>query len=77
MIDALAGMAPELGAYVERQQAEQALRRSEELRAAILESAFDAVIGMDHEGRVIEFNRTAQRMFGTTVPNMRSAVRLN
>ena len=64
VIDALAGMAPELGAYVERQQAEQALRRSEELRAAILESAFDAVIGMDHEGRVIEFNRTAERMFG-------------
>ena len=64
VVDALAGVAPEIGAYIERQHAEQALRRSEELRAAILESAFDALIGMDHEGRVIEFNRTAERMFG-------------
>jgi PAS domain S-box-containing protein len=63
VIEALAGVAPEIGAYIERQQSEQALRRSEELKAAILESAFDAVIGMDHEGRVIEFNRTAERMF--------------
>jgi PAS domain S-box-containing protein len=64
LLGVLTAVAPEIGAYVDRQQAERALRRSEELKAAILESAFDSMIGMDHEGRVIEFNHTAEQTFG-------------
>jgi PAS domain S-box-containing protein len=30
----------------------------------VLESAMDAFVGMDHEGRVTEFNPAAERMFG-------------
>ena len=32
--------------------------------AAILEAALDAVITMDHEGKVVEFNSAAERIFG-------------
>lgn len=42
----------------------QALRDSERRKAAILDSAFDAIITMNHAGRIIEFNPAAERMFG-------------
>ena len=34
------------------------------LATAMLESALDAIIAIDHEGRVIEFNAAAERTFG-------------
>jgi PAS domain S-box-containing protein len=37
---------------------------AEARRAAILETSLDAVITMDHEGRVREFNPAAERIFG-------------
>src|SRR5207245_2054122 len=48
----------------ERKRAEESLRESEARKSAILEAALDAVISMDHEGRVVEFNSAAERMFG-------------
>ena len=43
---------------------QEAVRSSEARMRAVLESALDAVITMDHEGRVVEFNRAAERLFG-------------
>jgi len=48
----------------ERAQWETELRASEARKAAILETALDAVITMDPEGRIVEFNRAAEEMFG-------------
>jgi PAS domain S-box-containing protein len=48
----------------ERTQAESALRQNEERIRAILDSALDCVITMDHEGRVVEFNPAAEKTFG-------------
>jgi PAS domain S-box-containing protein len=48
----------------ERAQWETELRASEARKAAILETALDAVITMDPEGRILEFNRAAEEMFG-------------
>jgi PAS domain S-box-containing protein len=45
-------------------KADGALRRSEARKAAILESALDAIISIDHEGKVQEWNPAAERMFG-------------
>ncbi|HWJ98252.1 MAG TPA: PAS domain S-box protein, partial [Acidimicrobiales bacterium] len=49
-----------------RRAAEAALRESEALKTAILQSVFDAVISIDAEGRIIEFNRAAEQVFGFT-----------
>ena len=48
----------------ERQQVEQALRESHERTHAIVEIALDALITMDHEGRIVEFNPAAEQIFG-------------
>src|SRR5450432_574556 len=48
----------------ERKQAEDSLRQSEESMRAILDSALDCIITMDHHGRVVEFNPAAEKTFG-------------
>jgi PAS domain S-box-containing protein len=48
----------------ERKQAEKALQASESRKDAILKSALDCVITIDHEGKVIDFNPAAEQTFG-------------
>ncbi|HVS50757.1 MAG TPA: PAS domain S-box protein [Opitutaceae bacterium] len=48
----------------DRKQGEEALRRSEARKAAVLESALDAIISVDQEGKVIEWNPAAEKTFG-------------
>ncbi|MEP7041994.1 MAG: PAS domain S-box protein [Dokdonella sp.] len=49
-----------------RRQAEDddTLKRSEARKAAILDSALDCIVTIDHEGRITEFNPAAERTFG-------------
>ena len=48
----------------ERIRAEEALRASEARKSAIMSSALDAIITIDREGVMVEFNAAAERMFG-------------
>ncbi len=48
----------------ERKQAEQAVRASEALKGAILETALDAIVSINQHSRIIEFNPAAEKMFG-------------
>jgi PAS domain S-box-containing protein len=45
-------------------RADAARRESEARTAASLEGALDAVVTIDHQGRITEFNRAAERIFG-------------
>ena len=47
----------------ERKRNEGALRGNEARKAAILESSLDVVVTIDHQGRVLEFNSAAQKIF--------------
>jgi two-component system, LuxR family, sensor kinase FixL len=47
-----------------RHQAE--MRESEALKAAVMEASLDAIVTLDHEGRIIEVNPAAERVFGLT-----------
>jgi PAS domain S-box-containing protein len=40
------------------------LRRSEARKAALIDSAFDCIVTIDHEGCITEFNQAAERTFG-------------
>jgi PAS domain S-box-containing protein len=48
----------------ERKNTEEALIESEQRKAAVLESALDCFIAMNHEGRILEFNSAAEKTFG-------------
>jgi PAS domain S-box-containing protein len=48
----------------ERKEHEQALRKSEERTRSILETAIDAIVVMDSEGVIHEWNPAAEQMFG-------------
>jgi PAS domain S-box-containing protein len=48
----------------ERRMRERALQRSEARLRATVEAAFDCIIGMDNDGRIVEFNAAAERVFG-------------
>jgi PAS domain S-box-containing protein len=49
-----------------RKQTERALLESEARKTAILETALDAIISIDHRGLIQEWNPAAQRIFGYT-----------
>ncbi len=48
----------------ERLEQQRALQRSEARLRATVEAAFDCVIGMNGEGRIVEWNAAAERCFG-------------
>ena len=48
----------------EQGASEGRLRGSEALKAALLETALDGVVTIDHEDRIAEFNPAAERIFG-------------
>ncbi len=63
-LEMLAALGGQIGQFIERKRAEGAVRESEARKGAILESALDAIITMDGEGKIVEFNPAAERMFG-------------
>jgi PAS domain S-box-containing protein len=54
----------QIGEFLETLRAEQAVRESEARKGAVLASSLDAVITMDHQGRLVEFNPAAEQLFG-------------
>jgi PAS domain S-box-containing protein len=64
VLEMMATVGSRVGQYIERKEAEEAVRESESRKAAILESALDCIISMDHRGQIIEWNPAAERVFG-------------
>jgi PAS domain S-box-containing protein len=62
-MDVLDAVGDHLGALAERERTRDALRISEARKHAMLESASDCVISVDHQGRIIEFNPASERTF--------------
>jgi diguanylate cyclase (GGDEF)-like protein/PAS domain S-box-containing protein len=50
----------------DQKRAENQLRDSEEVKSAILSSSLDALVTIDHAGRIVEFNPAAEAMFGVS-----------
>jgi len=53
-----------------RREAEDTLRESEEKSRYVIDSAADAIVSIDAEGVIREFNRAAERLFGYTAAQM-------
>jgi len=61
-VDLAVTIARQLGFSIERIRTERALRESEAQKSAILQSALDAIITMDQEGRIVDFNPAAEAL---------------
>ncbi|MDT7582225.1 MAG: two-component system, sensor histidine kinase and response regulator, partial [Pseudonocardiales bacterium] len=61
---ALAHAVQDRALRVERANVQEALRESEERMRAILESALDAVVTMNHAGEIVELNQASEKIFG-------------
>jgi PAS domain S-box-containing protein len=66
LLDLMDTLGGQLGDYVERKLAEEKLQVSDARKTAVLQSAIDCIISMDHQGRVVDFNPAATRTFGYT-----------
>jgi PAS domain S-box-containing protein len=53
-----------IGEFIEGLRIAEAVRLSEARKSAVVASSLDAVVTVDHEGRVVEFNPAAERIFG-------------
>ncbi len=62
--DALAALGQQVGQFLKRRQVEAALRDSQALQDAILQTALDCVVVVDADTRIREFNPAAERTFG-------------
>src|ERR1051325_6697239 len=48
----------------EREEIERVQREHQARKNAILDSALDAIVTIDHEGKIYEWNRAAEKTFG-------------
>jgi len=64
LLAAMRTLGSQVGQFVARRQAEADVRASESRLRAMLESALDAVVTIDHRGRVVGWNNAAVETFG-------------
>jgi PAS domain S-box-containing protein len=70
LIEMMATVGSQIGQYIERKEAEDELRQSEERFRTLAETASDAIITINEESRIIFINRAAQNIFGYTTEEM-------
>ncbi|MCA9454838.1 MAG: PAS domain S-box protein, partial [Nitrospira sp.] len=64
LLHQMVSVGSQIGQFMQRKEAEMALRESEERTRLILDTALDAVVTLDEYGYVIGWNSQAERMFG-------------
>ncbi len=66
LLEAVSTLGHQIGQTLERRRVLEDMAEAERLKAAILASAPDCVITVDAHARIVEFNVTAERVFGRT-----------
>jgi PAS domain S-box-containing protein len=64
LLDTMRELGSQVGQFVVRRQAEEAVHASESRLRAMLEASLDAVVTMDYRGRVVGWNHAAETTFG-------------
>lgn len=64
LLNLMATLGRQVGQYLERRRADEAMRVSEAVKDGIVRTALDAIVGMDADGRILEWNPAAERTFG-------------
>jgi PAS domain S-box-containing protein len=66
----MASLGSQIGQFVERCRAQQAVRESDARKSAILNAAFDCIITMDGSGHIVEVNAATEATFGYSAAEM-------
>jgi PAS domain S-box-containing protein len=66
LLNMMCAIGSEIGQFIEKKDAEDALAASEETTRSIINAALDAVITMDASGLITGWNSQAERLFGWT-----------
>jgi PAS domain S-box-containing protein len=64
LLQTMSTVGHQVGQFIGRKRGEAAVVKGQRGTGAILDSALDAIVGMDHQGVIVEFNRGAERTFG-------------
>jgi PAS domain S-box-containing protein len=70
LVATMTSLGSRIGQCVERWRGEERLRESDARKTAMLDAAFDCIITMDADGRVVEVNRATEQTFGYTAAEM-------
>jgi PAS domain S-box-containing protein len=70
LLDTMTSLGSQIGQFVERCRAQEAVRASDARKSAILNAAFDCIITMDADGRIVEVNEATESTFGYTAEHM-------
>ncbi|MET0164789.1 MAG: MASE1 domain-containing protein, partial [Vicinamibacterales bacterium] len=64
LLDTMSTVGHHVGQFIARTRVEMGMREEQRRTRAILDTAPDAIVGMDHLGMITAFNPAAERMFG-------------
>jgi PAS domain S-box-containing protein len=70
LLATMTSLGSQIGQFVERCRAQEAVRASDARKSAILNAAFDCIITMDADGRIVEVNEATEATFGYTAEQM-------
>jgi PAS domain S-box-containing protein len=70
LLATMTSLGSQIGQFVERCRAQEAVRESDARKSAILNAAFDCIITMDADGRIVEVNAATESTFGYTTEQM-------
>jgi PAS domain S-box-containing protein len=70
LLATMTSLGSQIGQFVERCRAQEAVRESDARKSAILNAAFDCIITMDADGRIVEVNEATEATFGYTSEEM-------
>jgi PAS domain S-box-containing protein len=64
LLRAMSTVGNQIGQFIGRKRVETVVLEEQRRTRAILDTALDAIIGMNHQGTITEFNPAAERIFG-------------
>jgi PAS domain S-box-containing protein len=70
LLATMTSLGSQIGQFVERCRAQRAVNESDARKSAILNAAFDCIITMDGEGRIVEVNAATEATFGYSSQEM-------
>jgi PAS domain S-box-containing protein len=70
LLATMTSLGSQIGQFTERCRAQRAVIESDGRKSAILNAAFDCIITMDGEGRIVEVNAATETTFGYTAAEM-------